>query len=172
MCAYLGQLSYAAYLWHFPLQVVCADYKKELQARFPGLLQWEVGAFGAQLLLIFGLSAFSYHLVEQPFRRWRPLPHHNAWAGTLVVFGLLAAGTWALQILIAVAEVEVNTQVCCFYVSLGLRPVYGARRGFGPYGPQDPFFLERMSTSSHFSRVCVATTEFHCVLSNVATPPH
>ena len=26
-----GRLSYALYLWHFPVQVLCSDYKEDIQ---------------------------------------------------------------------------------------------------------------------------------------------
>ena len=69
-CAYFGRLSYALYLWHFPVQVLCADYKEDIQ-RATGL--WtEAEAFLAQLALLIALSALTHHLVENPFRWWKP----------------------------------------------------------------------------------------------------
>ena len=64
---YLGRISYSLYLWHGGIFA---------------LFRWTIGisepiTAGAALLLTFLLSALSYHLVEQPFRRgafWRRQP--------------------------------------------------------------------------------------------------
>ena len=61
--AYLGRLSYAMYLWHWPLQVWTGRYG-----------WWDLSGLGtparASILtaLTVGLAALSYHLVEKPVR--------------------------------------------------------------------------------------------------------
>ena len=64
---YIGRISYSLYLWHWGIFA---------------LFRWTIGisepiTAGAALLLTFLLSALSYHVVEQPFRRgefWRRQP--------------------------------------------------------------------------------------------------
>jgi peptidoglycan/LPS O-acetylase OafA/YrhL len=56
---YLGKLSYSLYLWHFPVVVL-------IVAVVP---QYSVAYWLAGLALIFGLSAASFHLLEDPARR-------------------------------------------------------------------------------------------------------
>ncbi|MCX6401956.1 MAG: acyltransferase family protein [Propionibacteriales bacterium] len=63
----LGDWSYSLYLWHFPVLLIAQAHWEEPRLSRPHL------AFA--LVLILGLSAASYHLVEEPFRRgvrWRP----------------------------------------------------------------------------------------------------
>jgi len=64
---YLGNTSYSLYLWHFPVVVLIVAVFARYSAAY-----WVVG-----LLLIFGLSAASFHLLEEPARRgtwFRPRP--------------------------------------------------------------------------------------------------
>lgn len=63
----VGDWSYSLYLWHFPVFRLCQEYWDEPRLSRPHLL--------FALVLVFALSAATYHLVEQPFRtgvRWRP----------------------------------------------------------------------------------------------------
>src|SRR5262249_48620077 len=59
--AYLGRLSYAMYLWHWPLQVWTSRYG-----------WWDLSRVGTPVrvsiltALTVGLAALSYHLVEKP----------------------------------------------------------------------------------------------------------
>ena len=69
-CAYFGRLSYALYLWHFPVQVLCADFKEDI-IRATGL-STEAAAFSVQLALLVALSVLTHHFVENPYRWWRP----------------------------------------------------------------------------------------------------
>jgi peptidoglycan/LPS O-acetylase OafA/YrhL len=61
--AYLGRLSYAMYLWHWPLQVWTGRYG-----------WWDLSGVGTPVrasiltVLTVGLAALSYHLVEKPMR--------------------------------------------------------------------------------------------------------
>jgi peptidoglycan/LPS O-acetylase OafA/YrhL len=64
---YLGNTSYSLYLWHFPVVVLIVAVFPVYSAGY-----WIVG-----LALIFGLSAASFHLLEDPARRgtwFRPRP--------------------------------------------------------------------------------------------------
>ena len=56
---YVGKISYSLYLWHFPVAVL-------IVAVVP---RYSVAYWLAGLVLIFGLSAASFHLLEDPARR-------------------------------------------------------------------------------------------------------
>ena len=56
---YLGNISYSLYLWHFPVIVLIVAVVPQYSAAY-----WVIG-----LALIFGLSAASFHLLEDPARR-------------------------------------------------------------------------------------------------------
>jgi peptidoglycan/LPS O-acetylase OafA/YrhL len=56
---YVGKISYSLYLWHFPVAVL-------IVAVVP---RYSVAYWLAGLMLIFGLSAASFHLLEDPARR-------------------------------------------------------------------------------------------------------
>ncbi|HEX3976353.1 MAG TPA: acyltransferase family protein [Solirubrobacteraceae bacterium] len=56
---YVGKLSYSLYLWHFPVAVLIVTV----------VPQYSVAYWLAGLALIFGLSAASFHLLEDPARR-------------------------------------------------------------------------------------------------------
>jgi hypothetical protein len=56
---YVGKISYSLYLWHFPVVVLIVAVLPQYSAGY-----WVVG-----LALIFGLSAASFHLLEDPARR-------------------------------------------------------------------------------------------------------
>ncbi|HEV3053788.1 MAG TPA: acyltransferase family protein [Solirubrobacteraceae bacterium] len=56
---YVGKISYSVYLWHFPVVVLIVTV----------VAQYSVGYWLAGLALIFGLSAASFHLLEDPARR-------------------------------------------------------------------------------------------------------
>ncbi len=56
---YVGKISYSLYLWHFPVVVLIVAV----------FAQYSVGYWLVGLALIFGLSAASFHLLEDPARR-------------------------------------------------------------------------------------------------------
>jgi peptidoglycan/LPS O-acetylase OafA/YrhL len=56
---YLGKISYSLYLWHFPVVVLIVAVVAQYSAGY-----WVIG-----LVLIFGLSVASFHLLEDPARR-------------------------------------------------------------------------------------------------------
>jgi peptidoglycan/LPS O-acetylase OafA/YrhL len=83
--AYLGRISYSMYLWHFPVAVICAHFKADIQEAIgPN----DAVAFSLQLILVIALSMFTHHMVENPFRWWKP---GNSYLPALVVL-LLVAG--------------------------------------------------------------------------------
>jgi len=78
--AYVGRLSYPLYLWHWPVLVLC---------------KWTVGLNDALVRLkalgvTLALAMATYHLLEAPFRAWRP---RRAWP----VFAALLPATLVLQ---------------------------------------------------------------------------
>ena len=83
---WLGDRSYAIYLWSWPIQVF-------LQDRFPGVPLWGVAAITIAAAL--PLASISRRLVEEPLRRqssWalRPVPRRAAWsAGAVVLVALM-----------------------------------------------------------------------------------
>ena len=56
---YVGKISYSLYLWHFPVVVLIVTV----------VPQYSVAYWLAGLALIFGLSAATFHLLEDPARR-------------------------------------------------------------------------------------------------------
>jgi hypothetical protein len=56
---YVGEISYSLYLWHFPVVVLIVTVVPKYSVAY-----WLAG-----LALIFGLSAVSFHLLEDPARR-------------------------------------------------------------------------------------------------------
>jgi peptidoglycan/LPS O-acetylase OafA/YrhL len=94
---YVGDLSYSLYLWHFPVVVLIVTVVPRDSAAY-----WLGG-----LALIFGLSAASFHLIEQPARRasWfvrrpgrRPVPARGwlRYAAACAAAGVLAASALLL----------------------------------------------------------------------------
>lgn len=57
---YLGRISYGVYLWHYPIILLTTNFND------PSAVSWIWHLF--QFALTLGVSAFSYHFVEQPIR--------------------------------------------------------------------------------------------------------
>lgn len=87
----VGDWSYSLYLWHFPVLRLAEEHWGEQRLSKPHLL--------VALVLIFALSAASYHWIEQPFRkgiRWRPRLHAIAlYPASLALVVVTAVGAHA-----------------------------------------------------------------------------
>ena len=67
--AYFGRISYALYLWHFPIAVLCADFKDKIQL---AIGPSESAAFSLQFVILTVISILTHHFIENPFRWWSP----------------------------------------------------------------------------------------------------
>ena len=89
---HLGDISYSVYLWHFPVIVLAPFYLP---------VAWPSGVrVGIELVLILGLSAASYRLVEQPFQQRRV---------HLVSTGRRGLVLWPAALLLVLAGTSVAT---------------------------------------------------------------
>ena len=59
---YVGDISYSLYLWHWPVLVLGAKYVGDSRSTMETVVM---------LSVVLALSVCSYHLVENPVRRWR-----------------------------------------------------------------------------------------------------
>lgn len=99
--SYLGDISYSLYLWHFPFIILLAPLFPELNWTY----------YAVVLMFILGASVLSYHLIEDPIRRWSPSGRgrrgHSRTSGhstplvpalSVLATALITAGlvTWAL----------------------------------------------------------------------------
>ena len=58
---YVGKISYGIYIWHYPILLLMTDFNSAAETPF----WW----FIFEALVVLGVSAFSYHFVEQPIRK-------------------------------------------------------------------------------------------------------
>lgn len=58
---YVGKISYGIYIWHYPILLLMTDFNSAAETPF----WW----FIVEALVVLGVSAFSYHFVEQPIRK-------------------------------------------------------------------------------------------------------
>lgn len=65
--AYLGEISYSVYLWHFPLQLLIMSTYRALNLP---LDFWHPVILLLFLVLVSLVSAFSYRFIEQPAQHW------------------------------------------------------------------------------------------------------
>jgi peptidoglycan/LPS O-acetylase OafA/YrhL len=87
---WLGGLSFAFYLWHWPLLVIPAEAQGERLS-----LATNLGLLGIALIL----SVISYSTIEHPIRTSRYLmarPVASLACGTILVVGSILFATWAL----------------------------------------------------------------------------
>ena len=85
---YVGRLSYPIYLWHWPIFVAI---KGEGQLTGWVALLAVLGSVGA--------AALTYHGIEGPVRRWRPVAGSEARWIMLIYLPLLAAAAFWLELL-------------------------------------------------------------------------
>ena len=76
---YVGDISYSLYLWHWPVLVLGAKYVGDSRSTMETVVM---------LSVVLALSVCSYHLVENPVRRWR---------GT-ILSGRRALGMWPVAL--------------------------------------------------------------------------
>jgi peptidoglycan/LPS O-acetylase OafA/YrhL len=85
---YVGQISYGLYIWHWPL-FIWINHARTGLSGYP--------LFAVRVLVTFGVSVASFHLVERPIRRGTFIRQWRAWvavpAGVAVVVAALAAAT-------------------------------------------------------------------------------
>jgi peptidoglycan/LPS O-acetylase OafA/YrhL len=87
---YVGDLSYALYLWHWPVLLFYLAYRR----------QPEVGLKGGAVIIALsvGLAVLTHHLIEEPARKSR-FGEPAGWGAyrfgaVMLVAALLAAGSW------------------------------------------------------------------------------
>jgi peptidoglycan/LPS O-acetylase OafA/YrhL len=88
--AWLGNLSYSLYLWHWPILVLTRQYlAKELVGREPDYL-----TVAACLIVSVAASMFSLRFIEKPFldKRREKLPYLKIGLGAMVCAALLCLG--------------------------------------------------------------------------------
>ena len=85
---YIGRISYSLYLFHWPVFT--------LFRWTVGLETWPLAAIA--LALTFGLAIASFHLLEQPIRRWRPTRRRFAFAAVGAAVASCAAVVLALAV--------------------------------------------------------------------------
>ena len=106
--AYIGEISYGLYLWHWPLFVLLSPERT-------GLSTWPLLALRLGLTLV--IAVLSYHLVEQPIRQRRL--HRRL--GTK-----RSAIAWALVVPVTLLGIIVPTQT---FISPGATDLTDARAG-------------------------------------------
>jgi peptidoglycan/LPS O-acetylase OafA/YrhL len=62
---YVGKISYALYLWHWPV-LVFAKWASSVEVMQQGWVLFVL------FLISFVMAMISYHLIEEPVRKWRP----------------------------------------------------------------------------------------------------
>ena len=85
--AYIGQLSYALYLWHWPVFIFCTRDRLDVNG---------LGLTAIRLAITFALSIASYFLIEQPIRHKAKWAHGSQGRRVFVATSLAAIVIWAL----------------------------------------------------------------------------
>ncbi|CAK0896961.1 unnamed protein product [Prorocentrum cordatum] len=86
---YIGKLSYPLYLWHWPvLKLADGTVVEDLPVAWRYFLL---------LSVMLALASATYHVVEGPFRSWRPRAHWHAFAVLLPAAVVLAGCMLALR---------------------------------------------------------------------------
>jgi peptidoglycan/LPS O-acetylase OafA/YrhL len=124
---YVGKISYSLYLWHFPVVVLIVAV----------FAQYSVGYWLVGLALIFGLSAASFRLLEDPARRgtwWTPrpgrLPRPSAgwlkYAGACAATALVAGAALLIVHRIEPTQLELPAPVLIGHTEEDLSDCIGA----------------------------------------------
>ncbi len=87
--AYIGRLSYALYLWHWPVFIFCTRDRLDVN---------DLGLTAIRLAITFALSIASYFFVEQPIRHRAKWAHGSKGRRIFVATSLAAIVIWALII--------------------------------------------------------------------------
>lgn len=86
---YIGKISYSLYIWHWPVFMVFAAYKMDAVSPLETFML---------IVATFIVSVFSYHFIEQPFRRKTIFSHNRTiclfFVGTSILFSVFAFNIW------------------------------------------------------------------------------
>ena len=85
--AYIGRLSYALYLWHWPVYIFCTSERLDVD---------DLALTAIRLAITFALSIASYFLIEQPIRHKVKWAHGSQGRKVFVATSLAAIVIWAL----------------------------------------------------------------------------
>ena len=85
--AYIGRLSYALYLWHWPVFIFCTSERLDVSG---------LALTAIRLAITFALSIASYFLIEQPIRHKVKWAHGAQGRKVFVATSLAAIVIWAL----------------------------------------------------------------------------
>jgi hypothetical protein len=85
--AYIGRLSYALYLWHWPVFIFCTSERLNVDG---------LALTAIRLAITFALSIASYFLIEQPIRHKAKWAHGSQGRRVFVATSLAAIVIWAL----------------------------------------------------------------------------
>ena len=85
--AYIGRLSYALYLWHWPVYIFCTHDRLDING---------LALTAIRLAITFALSIASYFLIEQPIRHNAKWAHGSQGRRVFVATSLAAIVIWAL----------------------------------------------------------------------------
>ena len=103
--AYLGRISYATYLWHWPLIILATQ-----NHTFDPIALFGISALGAT-----ALAALSYHVLEHPIRSSRAL---DSYRGPVIAIGLTISVVAGLAVAPAILRWRTNASADVSAVSV------------------------------------------------------
>ena len=92
--SFIGRISYAMYLWHFPIAVICADFKNGIQLYIGAN---DIVAFLFQFGIILWVSIVTHHFVENPYRYWRPKRWYLPALFVLLMISIIEVGLYFIN---------------------------------------------------------------------------